>query len=404
MVRKIVRGWENIAEISSQFPVVIYGVGDVGRRLLQEIRVNDVKNVFIYDENEEKTSDLVERIELEEMKRKSSILVFVITVANKVVAEEIEERILALNEEAHIYKYIQKDRVFLKGQLEDKGFFNGSERNKPLDIVSAKLLLEEKINHLQPFLCSRWGSVEGEAVYADLAGLFTKKQIFSLKNNAGFYPLDSESIHKFTMHTVNAAKEIDALGAGYWCVRIEELYRFYSPSAILIPSAVSCPIWEDVAWTRALEGKKVLVVHPFANLIKEQYIHREKLFKSSNILPKMDLKVYQAVQSMNGNPEFASWFMALEKMEYDISKIDFDVALLGCGAYGMPLGAFIKSELKKIVIHIGGALQLLFGIKGKRWEKEGFDYQHKLYNEYWVRPTEDLKPQNYKNVEDGCYW
>lgn len=206
------------------------------------------------------------------------------------------------------------------------------------------------------------------------------------------------------MHTVNAAKEIDALGAGYWCVRIEELYRFYSPSAILIPSAVLCPIWEDVAWTRALEGKKVLVVHPFANLIKEQYIHREKLFKSSNILPKMDLKVYQAVQSMNGNPEFASWFMALEKMEYDISKIDFDVALLGCGAYGMPLGAFIKSELKKIVIHIGGALQLLFGIKGKRWEKEGFDYQHKLYNEYWVRPTEDLKPQNYKNVEDGCYW
>lgn len=112
MVRKIVRGWENIAEISSQFPVVIYGVGDVGRRLLQEIRVNDVKNVFIYDENEEKTSDLVERIELEEMKRKSSILVFVITVANKVVAEEIEERILALNEEAHIYKYIQKDKLF----------------------------------------------------------------------------------------------------------------------------------------------------------------------------------------------------------------------------------------------------------------------------------------------------
>ena len=99
-------------------------MGDVGRRLLQEIRVNDVKNVFIYDENEEKTSDLVERIELEEMKRKSSILVFVITVANKVVAEEIEERILALNEEAHIYKYIQKDRVFLKGQLEDKECFN----------------------------------------------------------------------------------------------------------------------------------------------------------------------------------------------------------------------------------------------------------------------------------------
>lgn len=113
----------------------------------------------------------------------------------------------------------------------------------------------------------------------------------------------------------------------------------------------------------------MLVVHPFANLIKEQYIHREKLFKSSNILPKMDLKVYQAVQSMNGNPEFASWFMALEKMEYDISKIDFDVALLGCGAYGMPLGAFIKSELKKLsyilVEHYSFCLELR-GNDGKR--------------------------------------
>ena len=45
------------------------------------------------------------------------------------------------------------------------------------------------------------------------------------------------------------------------------------------------------------------------------------------------------------------------------------VALLGCGAYGMPLGAFIKDGLKKPAIHVDGVLQLLFEIKGKRWDE-----------------------------------
>lgn len=404
MSRKIVRGWEDVAEISKYRPVIIYGAGNVGRRLLQEIRVNGVENVSVYDAKEEKTSDLTERIELDEIKNRSCTFSFVITVADKVMADEIEERILLLDGSADIYRYIRKDSTFLKSKLEGEGFFNGREKNKALDIAGARRLLEESINRAEPFLCARWGSVEGEAVYAELAKLFTDQQVFSLKNNAGFYPLDAESIHRFTEYAVNAAKEIDILAAGCWCIRIEELYRLFSPNAKLIPSAVLCPVWEDLAWTRALKGKKVLVVHPFANLIKKQYSYREKLFESSDILPEMELKVYQAVQSMNGNPEFESWFAALEKMEDDISRIDFDVALLGCGAYGMPLGAFIKSKLCKKAVHIGGALQLLFGIKGKRWEREEFDYQHKLYNAYWVRPTEELKPQNYKNVEDGCYW
>jgi hypothetical protein len=91
-------------------------------------------------------------------------------------------------------------------------------------------------------------------------------------------------------------------------------------------------------------------------------------------------------------------------MKNDIKKIDFDIALIGCGAYGMPLAAFIKKELNKQAIHMGGCLQLLFGIKGKRWETDSFKWDKILYNDAWVRPTDDLKPSNYKKVEDGCYW
>ena len=47
--------------------------------------------------------------------------------------------------------------------------------------------------------------------------------------------------------------------------------------------------------------------------------------------------------------------------------MDFDIALLGCGCYGHPLCDFIRNELNKSAIYIGGGLQLLFGVMGGRW-------------------------------------
>lgn len=73
----------------------------------------------------------------------------------------------------------------------------------------------------------------------------------------------------------------------------------------------------------------------------------------------------EAVQSLGGsNNKFQSWFEALQWMEDEMDKTDYDICLIGCGAYGFPLAAHAKRKGKKAV-HLGGALQLLFGIKGK---------------------------------------
>ncbi|MCM1182627.1 MAG: hypothetical protein NC337_04545 [Roseburia sp.] len=401
---EIVRGWEDVAKIRESSSVVIWGAGRWGRMLLQEIRVNKLKNIWIYDKKDSAIKDMNEHITLEQIKSEIDKIKFIIAVQSEKTANEISEEILLYNNKAVMYRYQHKDYAFLTQRLGEKGFYNGEKMCKPLGDTEAKEMLENKLNDNLPFLCSRWGGVEGEAVYADLAGMLSDSVAFSLKNNAGFYPIDNGSIHKFSECSASAAGEIDVLIAGCWCTWIEDLYKLYSPKAILVTSNMMYPFWPDSSWTRALRGKTVLAIHPFAKLIAKQYVYRSRLFKTQNILPEMNLIVYQAVQSMNGNSEFKSWFMALDKMKNDIRTIDFDIALIGCGAYGMPLGAFIKSELRKKAIHMGGSLQILFGIKGKRWEESGYDYQHKLYNEYWVRPTDDLKPQNYKEVEDGCYW
>lgn len=161
----------------------------------------------------------------------------------------------------------------------------------------------------------------------------------------------------------------------------------------------------EIPFTYALKDTNVLVIHPFAETIQSQYQNREKLFKNPRVLPSFNLKTFKAIQTINGerDPRFSNWFEALDWMSEEISKIDFDIALIACGAYGFPLASKIKN-MGKIAIHCGGVLQLLFGIKGKRWEIEMPSVGEKLFNEYWVRPNAKETIKDNQNIENGCYW
>ena len=114
----------------------------------------------------------------------------------------------------------------------------------------------------------------------------------------------------------------------------------------------------------------------------------------------------KAVQTIAGieDERFATWFEALNYMYDEAMKLDFDIAILGCGAYGMPLAAMLKKAGKQ-AIHLGGVTQILFGIKGKRWEEmDDYKYIKELMNDSWVYPNTEDTPTNAKVVEGGCYW
>lgn len=164
------------------------------------------------------------------------------------------------------------------------------------------------------------------------------------------------------------------------------------------------PWYVERPWTASLKGKKVLIIHPFASTIQSQYKQREWLFPGTEILPKFkELYVLKAVQTIAGERDkrFRDWFEALEWMYEEAMKLDFDIAIVGCGAYGFLLASKIK-EAGKQAVHMGGATQLLFGIKGRRWEKH--PVISKLFNDYWVRPSENERPIKASSVEGGCYW
>lgn len=226
---------------------------------------------------------------------------------------------------------------------------------------------------------------------------------------AGFFPPSEDKIEMFCKLMIKDIKEIDILGS--W-LRDEVYFKDYIKNVAKISLLLLEPYTSKNPWSRCLKGEKVLVVHPFAELIEEQYKKRTFLFKNADVLPEFNLQTIKAVQSIGGESHgFSDWFEALKWMEDEIDKRDYDICLIGCGAYGFPLAAHVKQMGKKSV-HLGGALQLLFGIKGKRWENPDYlsddllpkDIYLNMFNDYWVKPSEGLKPKNANKVENGCYW
>jgi len=222
--------------------------------------------------------------------------------------------------------------------------------------------------------------------------------------NAGVFPTDGASLDRFSDVLLDAVSQADVLGV--WLNRNEHrIVRRFCPEAQLVElEALNCVLWAD-PWSSALAGKTVLVVHPFARTIESQYrTSRTVLFDNPRVLPEFELKTLAAIQSSAGNEcGFATWFDALERMREDISNIEFDVAIIGAGAYGLPLAAAVKKTGRQAV-HLGGATQLLFGIRGRRWETESPDDVVPLFNEHWVRPSAEERPPGSDAVEGGCYW
>ena len=47
-------------------------------------------------------------------------------------------------------------------------------------------------------------------------------------------------------------------------------------------------------------------------------------------------------------------------------------------------------------------MQLLFGIQGKRWDRNVVVQRY--VNENWIRPLEQERPIGSERIENGCYW
>jgi hypothetical protein len=161
------------------------------------------------------------------------------------------------------------------------------------------------------------------------------------------------------------------------------------------------PISNNLPWTSVLQGKKLLVISPFSESILAQHSKVKECFRGVDY-PMFELSTIRAPMTFDGMADLNSnWFKNLENLLNDVKEVDFDIALVGAGAYSLPLVSGIKNLGKK-AIHTGGGTQLFFGIIGNRWESAS--YVNKYLNQDWIRPSKDEIPPSFQSIENGCYW
>jgi hypothetical protein len=311
-----------------------------------------------------------------------------------------------------------------------KGFLNPKcEINRQVANDQIYLLLTRD----EPCMISRFGTTELNCINNYLSVKSKKNHILKIKDYiighthtpwwntehfttmsvySGIFPPCIDTTERFSERYLKDIPLIDLLGSFQYF----EQFMPLRADVQKVQLETLYPFFVERPWSRALKGKKVLVVHPFDNSIIEQYQKRRLIFDNAEILPDFELITLRAVQSVAGtNVQFKDWFEALAYMEDKISSIDFDICILGCGAYGLPLAAHVK-RLGKKAIHLGGGTQLLFGIKGKRWEEQYdkvWNYRPNetininyvdLFNENWIYPGAGEKPKGANLVENACYW
>ena len=276
------------------------------------------------------------------------------------------------------------------------GFSVGKRRVRLLSDNQANEALLKRLRSKAPLMVCRYGGTE-------FSVLIGKNGANALSLLSGFFPEDEQLIPKFCALYKEDSFQIDVLGIWIllgawkrfikkkvWLKNYPNIQEIVSLS-VISPSGTGGPNW----LYKGLEGKRVLVVHPFKNSIESQLPKWDELGR----LPLWEsVEIFAAVQTLadQNDDRFETWFDALEYMKKEIERRTFDVCLVGCGAYGFPLAAHVK-RLGKQAIHIGGALQLMFGIKGGRWENRPFD-------EHWIRPLSSDRPKGAEKVEEGCYW
>ena len=298
--------------------------------------------------------------------------------------------------------------------IDEKYIHKGNEAN---------LILSDIINTGRPAMIGRYGMSELNIVqhfYNNKNNVlkieYPEKLINEARIHPGIFNADSETLVCFSCEVLSFMHDIDVLSVWncfhspkYYVTAANIIKEYANPKVKLITTEpIIWGMFSENSWTKSLKGKKVLVISPFTDTIKQQYEKKELLFADKDILPDFELKIIKAPQGIGENnleKEYGTWFNALNSIKEQMNNTDFDVCLIGAGAYGYHLAHHAKM-IGKIGIHVAGALQLLFGIKGSRWiNTESFN---KIANSNWVFPAKHELPVNNEVFVkgEGCnaYW
>jgi hypothetical protein len=223
--------------------------------------------------------------------------------------------------------------------------------------------------------------------------------------NCGVFPREQAALVDWAETYLASLSNVDLLGV--WFNSGEEaIVSKYAHGATLVRIQGLEPYYHEDPWSKELADRRVVAVTPFAASVAQQWKTHTgaELFPGNpSVFPPFALRIVRAPFSAGLHPpSHANWQAALAHLKNEVAAEGFDIALIGAGAFSLPLCSFIREELGQSAVHLGGALQLLFGIRGRRWDRH--PVISPLFNGNWIYPSPDETPRARWKVDGGAYW
>ena len=295
----------------------------------------------------------------------------------------------------------------------------------PQEIISGADKICNYVAGTQPFFIGRNGSTEMEVihfwhVYRKHGHPYPLDMLERLERYSGIWPATQDSCDAWALEYVKSLGLLDGLAAGWHKPYSDieaDFLQAYATKAFRTPLRSLEPYYVEpkYRWTRYLTGRKVAVVSSFADSIQAQLWSPNSskiwsgLVQPDTILPTTvqwsTIRTYYSPK-IAGNttaswPNAKSWEDAVAYVVDEVLSTDAEIVLIGCGALGMCIGGRLRSAGRSVIL-LGGAIQVLFGIKGQRWASH--DVISKFWNSAWVYPSNNETPSRSYLIEGGCYW
>ena len=252
---------------------------------------------------------------------------------------------------------------------------------------------------------------------------YIKQWVPTMKSNAGIILPSMQSVIQFSEHYLKAFEYCEVMAGweiyGEYIKHISQSHayikqKYMTDANNMIQKKLDHKmIWtmaldiyhyiHSTPWTLALRGKRILLISPFEDTLREKIPVRSKIY-GIDLFPDCEITTIRPPQTQAAEigDEFIVEFERF-KVRLDAIKDTYDVALVSCGGYANPVCAYLF-ECGKSAIYVGGVLQMYFGILGQRWLTDRPDVVRLYLNEHWSSPKNSEKPAGFNKVEGGCYW
>lgn len=235
---------------------------------------------------------------------------------------------------------------------------------------------------------------------------------FHGKVQTGLFPRDGDFYREFAGFYAQQVRQLDTLGLFGWAGESRALkhYGFTFPLTYFSDQEPdrSIPEAADICYLPAFAGKKLLLISPFAPLLVERANKAcfEAVWAKTGKQWFAPAQVKGITMPYGWAPEtkerYGTSLALYSEFEQQMAEVDFDVALIAAGALGIPLACCAK-RMGKAAISLGGHLQVLFGVAGKRWRDQA-EWRDNYFTDAWIDVPPDYRPTQARLADGGAYW